>query len=42
MANSMTEESVYENANAERINGTIKNGYLYAQAPGTFEELKKQ
>lgn len=42
MSNSMTEDSVYENAHAERINGTIKNSYLYCYAPETFEELKKQ
>jgi len=42
MSNSMTEESVYENAHAERINGTIKNSYLYCYAPETFEELQKQ
>lgn len=42
MNNSMTEESVYENAHAERINGTIKNSYLYCYAPENFEELRKQ
>jgi len=42
MSNSMTEESVYENAHAERINGTIKNSYLYCYAPETFYELQKQ
>lgn len=42
MTNSMTEESVYENAHAERINGTIKNSYLYCYAPATFEELQKK
>jgi transposase InsO family protein len=42
MSNSMTEESVYENAHAERINGTIKNSYLYAYAPATFQELQKK
>lgn len=41
MSNSMTEGSVYENAHAERINGTIKNSYLYCYAPATFEELQK-
>jgi hypothetical protein len=42
MRNSMTEESVYENAHAERINGTIKNSYLYCYAPQTFEALQIQ
>lgn len=41
MNNSMTEETVYENAHAERLNGTIKNGYLYPYAPETFEGLQK-
>lgn len=42
MSNSMTEEIVYENAHAERLNGTIKNSYLYCYAPETFEELVKE
>lgn len=42
MRNSMTGETVYENANAERVNGTIKNSYLYCYGPETFEQLKKQ
>lgn len=42
MRNSMTEETVYENAHAERLNGTIKNNYLYPYAPVSFEELQKQ
>jgi len=42
MNNSMTEDSVYENAHAERLNGTIKNSYLYSYAPETFEQLQKQ
>jgi hypothetical protein len=42
MNNSMTEDSVYENAHAERLNGTIKNSYLYCYAPETFEQLQKQ
>jgi transposase InsO family protein len=33
-------ESVYENPNAERINGTIKNDYLVFYNPKTFDELK--
>jgi len=42
MNNSMTEETVYENSHAERLNGTIKNSYLYAYGPETFDELKKE
>lgn len=42
MTNSMTEETVYENAHAERLNGIIKNSYLYPYAPKTFEELQKE
>lgn len=42
MSSLMTEETVYENAHAERLNGTIKNSYLYAYAPETFQELKKE
>jgi putative transposase len=42
MINSMTEETVYENSHAERLNGTIKNSYLYPYDPETFEELKKE
>ena len=42
MSNSMTEESVYENSHAERLNGTIKNSYLYPYAPETFAGLKKE
>lgn len=34
-------ESVYENAHAERINGTIKNDYLRPYNPRTFNELVK-
>jgi hypothetical protein len=32
-------DSVYENAHAERINGTIKNDYLVYYAPQDYEEL---
>lgn len=42
MRNSMTEETVYENSHAERLNGIIKNNYLYAYAPQTFEILEKE
>jgi putative transposase len=42
MYNSMTEETVYENSHAERLNGTIKNSYLYPYGPETLEELKKE
>jgi putative transposase len=39
MNNSMG-KSVYENAHAERINGTIKNEYLIAYHPTDFNSLK--
>lgn len=39
MKNSMC-ESVYENAHAERINGTIKNGYLEGYGPENFNQLR--
>lgn len=42
IANSMTQESVLENSHAERLNGTIKNDYLYPYGPETFEALKKE
>lgn len=42
MSNSMTEETVYENSHAERLNGTIKNSYLYSYDPETFKELEKE
>ena len=32
-------ESVYENAHAERINGTIKNDYLFYYAPQNYMQL---
>jgi transposase InsO family protein len=32
-------ESVYENANAERINGTIKNDYLIHYTPQDYQQL---
>ena len=35
-------ESVYENANAERINGTIKNDYLFHYHPQDLTQLKQQ
>lgn len=34
-------ENVYENAHAERVNGTIKNAYLDGYKPKNFEALKK-
>jgi putative transposase len=34
-------ETVFENPNAERINGTIKNDYLAYYSPLNFEALKK-
>jgi putative transposase len=41
MKNSMTEEKVYENSHAERLNGIIKNNYLYPYGPKNFTQLKK-
>jgi putative transposase len=41
MINSMTEEKVYENAHAERLNGIIKNNYLYPYGPTNRTSLKK-
>jgi putative transposase len=40
MINSMTEEKVYENAHAERLNGIIKNNYLYPYGPTNVTSLK--
>ena len=41
MKNSMTQEKVNENSHAERLNGIIKNNYLYPYNPGKQEELRK-
>ena len=41
MVNSMTEEKVYENAHAERLNGIIKNNYLYPYGPTNLGSLKR-
>jgi transposase InsO family protein len=41
MKNSMTVEKVYENSHAERLNGIIKNNYLYPYGPKNFTQLKK-
>ena len=41
MINSMTEEKVYENSHAERLNGIIKNNYLYPYGPTSLDSLKK-
>lgn len=41
MHNSMC-DSVFENSHAERINGTIKNQYLYGYGPKNYEALKEQ
>jgi len=41
MINSMTEEKVYENSHAERLNGVIKNNYLYPYGPTNMTSLKK-
>ena len=41
MINSMTEEKVYENSHAERLNGIIKNNYLYPYSPTNMASLKR-
>ncbi len=41
MKNSMTEEKVYENSHAERLNGIIKNNYLYPYGPRSLKQLKR-
>jgi putative transposase len=41
MINSMTEEKVYENAHAERLNGVIKNNYLYPYGPTNVTSLRR-
>ena len=41
MLNSMTEDGVYENPHAERLNGIIKNNYLYPYGPSTKSSLQK-
>lgn len=41
MINSMTEEKVFENAHAERLNGIIKNNYLYPYGPTNVASLRK-
>lgn len=40
VCNSMTQEKVYENAHSERLNGTIKNDYLYPYHPNNYQALK--
>jgi putative transposase len=40
LSNSMC-DNVYENPNAERLNGTIKNQYIEGYAPGNFNALKR-
>jgi transposase InsO family protein len=41
LINSMTEEKVYENSHAERLNGIIKNNYLYPYGPTNMSALKR-
>ncbi len=41
MINSMTEEKVYENPHAERVNGTMKNNYLYPYGPANLASLRR-
>jgi putative transposase len=40
MINSMTEEKVFENSHAERLNGIIKNNYLYPYGPKDLKSLR--
>jgi putative transposase len=41
MLNSMTETKVYENSHAERLNGVIKNNYLYPYGPTDLRSLRQ-
>jgi len=41
MGNSMTQEKVFENSHAERLNGIIKNNYLYPYGPTNMTSLKR-
>ncbi len=41
MHNSMTQEKVNENSHAERLNGVIKNDYLYPYQPDNKQALRK-
>lgn len=41
MHNSMTQEKVHENSHSERLNGIIKNDYLYPYGPNDRPALKK-
>lgn len=41
MLNSMTQTKVYENTHAERLNGIIKNNYLYPYGPTDLITLSK-
>jgi transposase InsO family protein len=41
ISNSMTETKVYENSHAERLNGIIKNNYLYPYNPKDLKSLRK-
>ena len=40
MMSSMTEEKVFENSHAERLNGIIKNNYLYPYGPTDLKSLR--
>jgi transposase InsO family protein len=42
MRNSMTEEKVFENPHAERLNGIIKNNYLYPYGPTNLSSLRRE
>ena len=41
MCNSMTQEKVFENSHSERLNGIIKNDYIYPYGPDDRPALKK-
>ncbi len=41
MCNSMTQEKVFENSHSERLNGIIKNDYLYPYGPDDRPALRK-
>ena len=41
ISNSMTQEKVFENSHSERLNGIIKNDYIYPYGPDDRPALKK-
>lgn len=42
MRNSMTEWNVFQNSAAERLNGVLKNNYIYRYMPTNFAQLEKE